>query len=254
MPTQMPINVVLEEVFSSVQGEGPWVGERQIFVRLHGCHLSCAFCDTPESSTPEFCRIERTPGMRDFEEAPNPCSVEELTQLLLVFDQPRGLHHSVAITGGEPLLRVAFLEELFPRLKQEGFNIYLETAGDLYRGLSKVIHWVDYISMDIKIPSVTRDKPLWDQHATFLSIACQKQAFAKAVVCFETTDEEIQLAAAIIAKAAPSTLLILQPVTPCGQITQSATPSQLLNWQKLSRQQIPNVRIIPQCHKLMGQL
>ena len=39
----------LLEVFASVQGEGAYVGEPQVLVRLRGCPLRCRWCDTPGS-------------------------------------------------------------------------------------------------------------------------------------------------------------------------------------------------------------
>jgi len=40
------ITAPITEIFSSFQGEGPHIGERQVFVRFSHCHLHCAYCDT----------------------------------------------------------------------------------------------------------------------------------------------------------------------------------------------------------------
>ncbi len=93
------------EVFSTFQGEGPRVGERQIFVRLARCDLRCAFCDTPDSyPTPDRARVQIDP-LREGDELPeNPMPVDALLAAVARLDTPRGLHRSVSITGGEPLL------------------------------------------------------------------------------------------------------------------------------------------------------
>ena len=36
----------INEIFSSIQGEGPVVGYKQLFIRFCGCNLNCAYCDT----------------------------------------------------------------------------------------------------------------------------------------------------------------------------------------------------------------
>jgi hypothetical protein len=92
-------------VFSTFQGEGPRVGERQIFVRLARCDLRCAFCDTPDSyPTPDRARVQIDP-LREGDELPeNPMPVDALLAAVARLDTPRGLHRSVSITGCEPLL------------------------------------------------------------------------------------------------------------------------------------------------------
>ena len=44
---QRNLSAPLLEVFASIQGEGHHVGEPQVFLRLAGCPLRCAWCDTP---------------------------------------------------------------------------------------------------------------------------------------------------------------------------------------------------------------
>ena len=42
-------DILVSEVFSAIQGEAALVGERQVFVRLTGCNIRCAYCDQPEA-------------------------------------------------------------------------------------------------------------------------------------------------------------------------------------------------------------
>ena len=38
--------VKVKEIFASIQGEGPYVGYKQLFIRFCGCNLNCGYCDT----------------------------------------------------------------------------------------------------------------------------------------------------------------------------------------------------------------
>lgn len=254
----------MTEIFSSIQGEGPYIGCRQVFVRFYGCHRRCTYCDSPETVTawqpsgfkPTACRVERTPGRFDFETHSNPLGVDNVLSLILRYDEPRGLHHSVAFTGGEPLLHARFLSTLMPRVKELGLKTYLETAGDLYHELDHILPWLDIVAMDIKLPSVTQNESAWGQHRHFLKRCIDKgiAVFAKAIVSADTSDVDVEEACRVISTVAPDTLLILQPMTPFGNARNAPKPDQLMAWYNLCRKTIPNVRVIPQAHKAMGAL
>ncbi|HMP75583.1 MAG TPA: 7-carboxy-7-deazaguanine synthase QueE [Kiritimatiellia bacterium] len=260
----MTQTAALTELFSSIQGEGPYVGARQIFVRFYGCHRRCIYCDSPETVTawqpagfqPAACRVEQTPGRRDFRDLANPFTVDSLIATLREFDRRAGPHHSVALTGGEPLLHAAFLRELLPHIEHLGLKSYLETAGDLYPQLEQLLPWLDIAAMDIKLPSVTRNEAAWGSHRKFLArcIENEIEVFAKAIVSADTTIEDLDAACAVLADAAPDTLFILQPMTPFRDVRNAPRPEQLLDWQARCLQRLRNVRVIPQTHKMMDQL
>ncbi|HTP66176.1 MAG TPA: 7-carboxy-7-deazaguanine synthase QueE [Geobacteraceae bacterium] len=243
----------LVEVFSSVQGEGLLVGLRQVFVRFYGCNISCTYCDTNIEENPLFCRMERTPGRRDFAETPNPVLFDDLISLIdgWVRGWP-GVHHSISITGGEPLLSGEILRELLPELKKY-LPIYLETNGLLHEELARLIHMLDHIGMDIKLPSTSGCIDLWQRHEDFLRIAAQKDVFVKIVVSDDTEDWEIERASGIVASVNNQIPVILQPVTlKTGRI--GIAPLRILEFQEIASRALTNVRVIAQTHKFIGQM
>jgi 7-carboxy-7-deazaguanine synthase len=241
------------ECFSSVQGEGVLVGLRQAFVRFSGCNLSCSFCDTPGMTrTPEECRLELTPGRRDFFGVPNPVGCDRIVALIESWTAGwPGIHHSISLTGGEPLLHGALLLDWLPRLKKL-LPLHLETNGTLPDALEPLIEQLDFIGMDIKLPSASGCRDLWEKHRDFLKIASAKSAFVKVVVDRGTEDWEIERCCAMIAGIDAAIPLILQPMTlPDGGIPIS--PLRMLEFQELCGA-LREVRVIPQTHKFMGQL
>ena len=42
----MTDKVKIKEIFTSIQGEGLFIGYKQLFIRFCGCNLSCNYCDT----------------------------------------------------------------------------------------------------------------------------------------------------------------------------------------------------------------
>jgi len=240
------INVV--EVFSSIQGEGQCVGYRQVFLRLAGCNLKCAYCDTPDSrKLVAEGHIEKTAGKREFEIISNPISIATLSGYvnnLLILP-----HHSVSLTGGEPLCQAEAIATLAPLING---RIYLETNGTLPSALSIVLPHIDIISMDIKLPSVT-GQDLWQEHKEFLCLANTRRVFVKLVVTNKTSTEEFQRAIDLIAAVNHDIPFIIQPVTPINDC-EGVTPDMVLIWQAQALTRLRDVRVIPQTHKFMGQL
>ena len=244
----------LSEIFSSIQGEGPFVGERQLFIRFCDCHRSCAFCDTNFSRKSTFL-LEEKAGSARFSQEPNPISLEQLLQWVDRLDTDC-FHPHIALTGGEPLLQVDFLEAWLPELLKRRAGVYLETTGDLPNELERVVKWIDVVSMDIKLPSVTGESSSFSKHQAFLEILQQYQlaSFVKIVVSAKTDLEELLEAGKLLNKT-PSQTLILQPVTPLKASLESPSGKQLLTWQKdLMAMGLTSVRVIPQTHRMMEVL
>ncbi len=248
----------LVEVFSAIQGEGLNVGTRQIFVRFGFCDLRCHFCDSAHTwIAPQTCQIERSPGLRDFETHPNPVSLASLLNWLNRQNQP-GLHDSISLTGGEPLLHAPFLAQFLPQVRQQaGLPIYLETGGHRPDQLSIILPYLDSVGMDLKLPSVSGET-LWQAHDEFLSRCrvAQVDVFVKIIISSQTDLRELVQAAQLVAAVSSDIPVFLQPVTPLNSANSLSAPSpeQVLVWQALMKQSLKQVRVIPQTHKLMNQL
>lgn len=127
------------EIFRSIQGESYLMGLPCTFVRLAGCNLRCAWCDT-SYAWDDSNAVEMTVGD--------------------VLDRVRGLGADlVEITGGEPLLQQDSLE-LMRHLCDMGSRVLLETNGT--QDVGQVDPRVRVV-MDVKPPSSGHvDSVFWD--------------------------------------------------------------------------------------------
>lgn len=253
----------LIEVFSAIQGEGLNVGTRQIFIRFALCDLRCNFCDSAHTwSVPPTCRVERSPGLRDFEVHSNPVSLNVLLEWIERQNLP-GLHDSISLTGGEPLLHAPFLKEFLPQVRHAtGLPIYLETGGHRPDQLATILPYLDTVGMDWKLPSVSGESR-FSEHAEFLQRCYQAsvEVFVKIIISSQTDPTQLESASRLVAAVSPEIPVFLQPVTPLeapqqfGSIPVLApSPEQVLTWQALMKRSLKQVRVVPQTHKMLHQL
>lgn len=156
--------------------------------------------------------------------------------------------HSISFTGGEPLLHWQFVRDVAEAVKASDVKIFLETNGTLPDALANVLNVVDIISMDIKL-----EQNLLSVHEKFLRLAKVKDTYVKLVVTDETTLEEFLSAVEMVAGIDENILLVLQPVTPVGNV-KAVLAEKILSLQAAALSKLKNVRVIPQTHKLISVL
>lgn len=121
------MNYPVNEVFETIQGEGTHTGVPAIFVRLQGCPVGCAWCDTKQTwevldenkvSPEQVIQVDGTIGRW----------AEHTPQSLIQAFQTQGFTAKhIVITGGEPCLYD--LTSLTAELHYQGFSTQIETSG-----------------------------------------------------------------------------------------------------------------------------
>ena len=248
----MLMHANLVEIFSGIQGEGLYVGQRQLFVRFAGCNLRCAYCDTPAAQTsPRTFRVEKRAGERAFASRPNPVDEAGFLSLLRGLHASDPSHEAVSLTGGEPLLQAGFLAGVAAQMRGLGIALHLETNGVLTDALAQVIDWIDVVAMDIKLASATGQPNRFDDNRAFLSVAARREVFVKVVVGPDASAHEVAEVGQLVAEQSADIPLVVQPVTQPGQ---RLDERMLLRLQSAAARHLRSVRVIPQVHKLTGCL
>ena len=248
-----PERANVSELFVSFQGEGLHAGRRQLFVRLGGCPLRCRYCDTPESLVPvPVCQVVTADGVR---RRSNPLGIADLEAEVQALAAAAPPLHAVAVTGGEPLLQIDFLVAWLSRRPRE-LPVLLETAGIMPERLARVLPWVGIVSLDLKCPSNTGERARWDEHDACLraAVAAGRDVYVKMPVDEDTAAEEVVHGARLVADVDSRVPLFLTPLTLPLEPTLTIGAGGLERFHALASRHHPDVRILPQLHKVLGIL
>jgi organic radical activating enzyme len=238
----------INEIFNSIQGEGPYAGTRQVFVRFEQCQLHCEYCDTPQTrNVSGSCRIETEPGSGNFFSVKTPLSRNEVMDFIEQLWTPSTKH--VSLTGGEPLLNSDFIKTL-----DIEYPLYLETNAGFPEKAREIKDIISIASCDIKLPEhqCTQDySGLLEKELETISILNETaETFVKVIILPETTTESLSLAVDGVESIDINIPFILQPVT-----SDKKVPSSLLfELMDFAGEKLKDVRAIPQTHKMMNLL
>ena len=152
------IKIKVSEIFTSFQGEGPYIGTPATFLRLYGCNLNCEWCDT-DISTYEM------------------LSVDDVAEILMTQMEFNNINLLV-ITGGEPTLQMEEIKRLIKELPDD-IKIQLETNGSIFEYLPEIEYVIS---------------PKEDKEKVFENYYKYENVFFKFVItCEEDIDEVISI-------------------------------------------------------------
>ena len=152
------IKIKVSEIFTSFQGEGPYIGTPATFLRLYGCNLNCEWCDT-DISTYEM------------------LSVDDVAEILITQMEFNNINLLV-ITGGEPTLQMEEIKRLIKALPDD-IKIQLETNGSIFEYLPEIEYVIS---------------PKEDKEKVFENYYKYENVFFKFVItCEEDIDEVISI-------------------------------------------------------------
>ena len=171
------------EIFKSIDGEGKRAGLPTTFIRLHGCNLSCSYCDSKYACTGDE-YTEMTP--------------EQIIEYVLDL----GIN-SVTVTGGEPLIHddINFLLE---KLNHFGFDVNVETNGSQNISVNRFPGV--WFTVDYKCPT----SKMTDQMNPYLF---EHQLRSNDVLKFVVgSEEDMNAALQVIEKYRPNCSIYFSPV------------------------------------------
>ncbi len=129
--------------------DGPGV---RFIIFMQGCHMRCRYCHNPD-----------TWKMDGGDEV----TADEILKRALRFKPYWGKDGGITISGGEPLLQIDFVIELFKKAKELGINTCIDTAGNpftkeepFFSKFEELMKYTDLLLLDLKEINPARHKDL----------------------------------------------------------------------------------------------
>lgn len=185
------VNLNINEIFYSLQGEAREVGLPTVFVRLTGCPLRCTYCDTEYAF-----------------KGKNILSIDEILTEVKQYNT-----RYVCVTGGEPLAQID-CHILLDALIKNNYQVSLETSGSI--DISAVNSAVSIV-MDVKTPSSNESK-----HNKYSNIAKLKTKDQLKFVI--GSQEDFDWSVEIMSQYPTQAGVLFSPVF------EAVTPTQLADW------------------------
>ncbi|MEF8879857.1 MAG: radical SAM protein [Candidatus Thermoplasmatota archaeon] len=171
----------ITEIFYSLQGEGKWTGQPNIFIRTSGCNLRCSYCDTKYAYQPGESK-----------------TIDEIIKKISKYPCKH-----VCVTGGEPLIQDQ-TSVLIDTLLKNKYKICVETNGTKYVDIIPKNKDI-LISLDVKCPSSNMHKKMRLENINLLQ--------EKDQIKFVVKDEnDYNYAKNVIEKYSPICEVFIQPV------------------------------------------
>lgn len=232
----------VSEIFTSIEGEGIFVGKKTLFIRFSGCHLKCRWCDTkyalPLDSGTEY-------------------QINEIEDLIIRELQP--FTYKVNFTGGEPLLQtdaVIILADFIK--KQTNLKTYIESSCFDSELFSKVLPYIDICKIEFKtddskvVENEVYDSLLLNEIKCLeLAVESNKTTYIKIVLTNSTNLESFKNLVYNISKKIRASDIVGFIIQPSHGVDQP-TVNKLLDTYDIVQPMFPEVRIIPQLHKEIG--
>lgn len=176
------------ETFGSVDGPGV-----RFVVFMQGCKMRCRYCHNPD-----------TWSLTDGELL----SAQTVFEKALRYRDYWGKNGGITVSGGEPLLQMPFVTELFTLAKKEGIHTTIDTAGGPFtsnptfmRDLKDLLAVTDLIMLDLKhLDSTTHKRLTGTDNAPILAFArylsdCRQPMWIRHVLVPGWSDEDEHLTA-----------------------------------------------------------